>query len=137
MTGEAEKPFDQKDKPACAFESRTSSWDAFVIYAVDPCRPWTAESDRPHSQPGGFGHLEVPYNALPIPPGGESLPIHYNQPIILQCVTSGVLSPIMIIRKVERGSIACGGGLVDAGSVRPIFDLPSAPGEPLGEPVSQ
>lgn len=134
MTGEADKPFADQEGTASAFESRISSWDAFVIYAVDPLRSPSAMPDQAGPQ-NGPGNLERPFNALPIPPAGELLPIYYNQPVILQCVSSGVMSPIMIIRKVDHGSTALGGGPVDPSSAsRP---LRSALGETLGEPVSQ
>ncbi|KAJ2692389.1 hypothetical protein H4R19_006161, partial [Coemansia spiralis] len=32
----------------------------------------------------------------------------YNQPVILQCVSTGMCSPVLTLRKVEKGSIATG-----------------------------
>ena len=40
--------------------------------------------------------------------GGGAIPIHYNQPVILQCMSSGKTSPVFIIRKIEKGSNAVG-----------------------------
>ncbi|KAJ1948640.1 hypothetical protein FBU59_001499 [Linderina macrospora] len=34
--------------------------------------------------------------------------IHYNQNVILQCVSTGMVSPILTLRKVEKGSVAVG-----------------------------
>ncbi|OLY83225.1 Suppressor of hairless-like protein [Smittium mucronatum] len=36
------------------------------------------------------------------------MPIHYNQPVVLQCLSSGMVSPVMFLRKVDRGSVATG-----------------------------
>ncbi|KAJ1737168.1 hypothetical protein LPJ72_000744 [Coemansia sp. Benny D160-2] len=36
------------------------------------------------------------------------IPILYNQPVILQCVSTGMCSPVLTLRKVEKGSIAVG-----------------------------
>lgn len=36
------------------------------------------------------------------------IPILYNQPVILQCVSTGMCSPVLTLRKVEKGSIATG-----------------------------
>ncbi|KAJ2320884.1 hypothetical protein GGI00_006157, partial [Coemansia sp. RSA 2681] len=40
--------------------------------------------------------------------GGEPIPILYNQPVILQCVSTGMCSPVLTLRKVEKGSVAVG-----------------------------
>ncbi|KAG2227167.1 hypothetical protein INT45_003897 [Circinella minor] len=48
-----------------SYVARPSSWDPFVIWAVD----------------------------------GETGPIHYNQQVMLQCIKTGMMSPVMIVRK--------------------------------------
>ncbi|KAI8142479.1 hypothetical protein BJV82DRAFT_579536 [Fennellomyces sp. T-0311] len=48
-----------------SYAARPSSWDPFVIWAVD----------------------------------GEPGPIHYNQHVTLQCMKTGVMSPVMVLRK--------------------------------------
>ncbi|KAJ1932119.1 hypothetical protein EC988_009562, partial [Linderina pennispora] len=44
--------------------------------------------------------------------GGRSnespMAIHYNQSVILQCVSTGMVSPVLTLRKVEKGSVAVG-----------------------------
>lgn len=134
MSGETAKPFAQDE--GLSFKGRTSTWDAFVIYAVDPCRPFGLEPGQ-LPQPPALGIPAPPPNALPTPAGGQVLPIYYNQPVLLQCVNTGFISPVMIIRRVGQASTAFGGSLPDPNSPPPIFDLPSAPQESLGEPVSQ
>ena len=80
------------------------------------------------------------------------LPIHFNQtggsshicfdlttncryPVVLQCLSTGVVSPLMIIREVGKpGTHTCFGG--DRPGV--LSNSPyTAPGEGIGEPVSQ
>ncbi|KAI9267939.1 hypothetical protein BDA99DRAFT_504421 [Phascolomyces articulosus] len=48
-----------------SYVARPSSWDPFIIWAVD----------------------------------GETGPIHYNQQVMLQCIKTGMMSPVMIVRK--------------------------------------
>lgn len=83
------------------------------------------------------GFPTPPTNALPLPNNGVHMPIYYNQPVVLQCLNTAVVSPIMVIRKVEKGNHAIGGGTPDPYSSRPAYELPTAPGETLGDAVSQ
>ncbi|PIA19120.1 LAG1-DNAbind-domain-containing protein [Coemansia reversa NRRL 1564] len=57
---------------------------------------------------------------------GAPIPILYNQPVILQCVSTGMCSPVLTLRKVEKGSIAVGSFY----GRDPSRDV-------LGDPVSQ
>lgn len=64
----------------------------------------------------------------------QHIAIHYNQSVVLQCVTTGLVSPVMVIRKVDKGSMVLGGNKMD--------DLSGKTGgecgdETLGDPVSQ
>ncbi|KAJ2285167.1 hypothetical protein IWW55_007337, partial [Coemansia sp. RSA 2706] len=54
------------------------------------------------------------------------IPILYNQPVILQCVSTGMCSPVLTLRKVEKGSVAVG-----------AFYGRDASRDVLGDPVSQ
>jgi hypothetical protein len=115
-------------KNGTCFVARTSSWDPFVIWIVD-----TAGSPpKPVNQNVQFP--APPAIALPHTPGQSPIAVHYNQPVVLQCVTTGLVSPVMIIRKVDKGSMVLGGNRVE--------DLRGATGgeygdEALGDPVSQ
>jgi hypothetical protein len=116
------------------FVARTGSWDPFVIWIVDTTRaPDQQQPILPH-------HPENPH--FPAPPaialqtstGQAPIALHYNQAIVLQCVTTGLVSPVMVIRKVDKGSMIMGGNRLD--------DLSGATGgecgdEALGDPVSQ
>lgn len=166
----------QGDSPSC-FVAKTSSWDPFILYLVDPhmqagANPTSNTTHNPSVEqnftpsaafmqsgnpgdgtdssgsasmssagPGTGGmnsqgrpaHYPIPpVNALPFQQG--NIPIHYNQPIVLQCLNTAVVSPVMVIRKADRGTTVVGGG-------QPMmsFDRSNGPppGEMYGEPVSQ
>lgn len=129
MTGQDSRPFAQGEDSTC-FVARTSAWDPFIIYVVDPNKLATTPQNAP--QPG---YPRPPANALPMPARGGPLPVFYNQPIVLQCLSTGVVSPIMVIRKVEKGALAFGGVSTDSyGSAANRH--PVAPGESIGDMVS-
>ncbi|KAI8388280.1 beta-trefoil DNA-binding domain-containing protein [Radiomyces spectabilis] len=114
------------------FVARTGSWDPFIIWVVDPTRnPETSSPPPPQFSNAPF---PPPAIALQTNPQQQPLPVHYNQPVVLQCVTTGLVSPVMIIRKVDRGSLVLGGNQVN--------DLSCVTGgeygdEAIGDPVSQ
>ncbi|KAI9283288.1 hypothetical protein BY458DRAFT_543572 [Sporodiniella umbellata] len=104
-----------KTSEGTCFVARMNSWDPFVIWIVDPSSP-----------------QETDPSLYPPPPAialknktGEPVPIHYNQPVVLQCLTTGLVSPVMVIRKVDRASTVVGGAQEETGE------------EVLGDPVSQ
>ncbi|KAI7867383.1 beta-trefoil DNA-binding domain-containing protein [Spinellus fusiger] len=112
------------DPNGTCFVARTSAWDPFVIWIVD------TERKTP----------SLPSSLYPLPPAialaktPEPTPIHYNQPVVLQCVTTGLVSPVMIIRKIERGSMAMGGSRTSDGASPTGGEYGD---EVLGDPVSQ
>ncbi|KAL8279536.1 hypothetical protein RQP46_008098 [Phenoliferia psychrophenolica] len=132
MTGGQARPFAPKDAHATTFVARTGRWDAFVIYAVDLNLP-TLDPDMVPAAAPFPGYPRPPVNAIPFDPAKEKK-IYYNMPIVLQCLSTAVVSPIMIIRKVENRT-AIGGGSTTGYSNAP--GLPCAPGERLGEAVAQ
>lgn len=114
------------------FVARTSSWDPFVIWVVDTSR--TGESI----------HGEEPATFPPSPaialrnPSGNPIPIHYNQPVVLQCLSTGLVSPVMVIRKVDKASTVVGGARVsDGGPGSGFMAGGEYADEALGDPVSQ
>lgn len=136
MTGREETLLtDPDEKAKSTFVGRTTAWDSFVVYGIDPSKVASCtESDEERApSPNGLPH--PPAYALPVPAAGFSLPIYYNQPIILQSVNTGVVSPVMVIRRIDTDSMAMGGASLSTG--RPALDVPSAPGESLGGPVGQ
>jgi hypothetical protein len=119
------------------FVARTGSWDPFVIWIVDTTRsPDTTSMPRPNQHhPNNPNFPPPPAIALQTPSSTQQpVAIHYNQPVVLQCVTTGLVSPVMVIRKVDKGSMVLGGNRMD--------DLSGKTGgecgdETLGDPVSQ
>jgi recombining binding protein suppressor of hairless len=76
-----------------------------------------------------------PPNAISFTSNGGQIPIYYNQTVVLQCLTSGVVSPVLIIRKVDHQTTVVGGGLQEG--AKGIVDHYCVPGEVCGDPVSQ
>jgi recombining binding protein suppressor of hairless len=107
--------------------------DPFVMYIVDVNKPAGGIDGPPlpHPQPD---YPSPPPNAIPYT-NGNQIPIYYNQTVVLQCLTSGVVSPVLIIRKVDHQTTVVGGGLQDGAKL--IADHHCAPGEVCGDPVSQ
>jgi hypothetical protein len=111
-----------------------------VIWIVDTTRAPSdgRENDSPEDYIGRNAFVRsVPY---PPPPAialknktSQLVPIHYNQHIVLQCLTTGLVSPVMIIRKVDKASTVVGGARTE--------DAQTPGGEygdeVLGDPVSQ
>ncbi|KAJ2750040.1 hypothetical protein IWQ56_007109, partial [Coemansia nantahalensis] len=113
------------------FVARNSVWDPFIIWIVNthlsqqeveafnarisenrtpiagyPTPPTFAlqpqcPPDFDAADAGELGHMDSDA-------GGVRIPIMYNQPVILQCVSTGMCSPVLTLRKVEKGSIATG-----------------------------
>ncbi|GAN11150.1 LAG1-DNAbind-domain-containing protein [Mucor ambiguus] len=124
-----------KNNGTC-FVARTGSWDPFVIWIVDTTRSPDANAVRPNAHhPNNPNFPPPPAIALQTPSSTQQpVAIHYNQPVVLQCVTTGLVSPVMVIRKVDKGSMVLGGNRMD--------DLSGKTGgecgdETLGDPVSQ
>jgi len=111
------------------FVARTGSWDPFVVWIVSPGQTRTETLEEHSQRHPGF----PPPPAIAINSPAENVPqtpIHYNQPIVLQCLSTGLVSPVMVIRKVDKGSMVLGGG--SAGHASAEYDQ-----EPVGDPVSQ
>ncbi|KAH9455263.1 hypothetical protein Pst134EA_022737 [Puccinia striiformis f. sp. tritici] len=136
MSGMEDKPFAPGEDATC-FVARTSAWDPFIIYLVDPSKPATVADNVAPAYPPPPGYPRAPSNALPVSPNAGPIPIYYNQPVVLQCLSTAVVSPVMIIRKVDKGSTAIGGASLEGNASSGQRDMPVAPGEVLGDPVSQ
>ncbi|KAF4620627.1 hypothetical protein D9613_000438 [Agrocybe pediades] len=118
-----------------SFIARTASWDPFVMYIVDVNKPAGAGLDAPPPPPPQPEYPSPPPNAIPFTNNGSQIPIYYNQTVVLQCLTSGVVSPVLIIRKVDHQTTVVGGGLQEG--AKGIADHYCSPGEVCGDPVSQ
>jgi recombining binding protein suppressor of hairless len=117
-----------------SFIARTSSWDPFVMYIVDVNKP-APSMDTPPPPPPQPEYPSPPPNAIPFTNNGSQIPIYYNQTVVLQCLTSGVVSPVLIIRKVDHGTTVVGGGLQEG--AKNVAESYCVPGEVCGDPVSQ
>ncbi|KAI8089643.1 uncharacterized protein BX664DRAFT_263008 [Halteromyces radiatus] len=137
-----------KSNDGTCFVARTASWDPFVIWLVDTSRPpeqqkFRDENTVPNQPEDYIGHRAFkPSVNYPPPPAialrnttQQPLAIHYNQHIVLQCLTTGLVSPVMIIRKVDKASTVVGGArCLD----EPLLANGGEYGdEMLGDPVSQ
>lgn len=108
-----------------------------MIWIVDTSRsPDTTHMPRPNQHhPNNPNFPPPPAIALQTPSSiQQPVAIHYNQPVVLQCVSTGLVSPVMVIRKVDKGSFVLGGNQLE--------DLSGKTGgecgdETLGDPVSQ
>lgn len=126
---------DQRTRTATpSFIARTASWDPFVMYIVDVNKP-AGGIDAPPPPPPQPDYPSPPPNAIPFTNNGSQIPIYYNQTVVLQCLTSGVVSPVLIIRKVDHATTVVGGGLQEG--AKGVADLFCSPGEVCGDPVSQ
>ncbi|GAA5862954.1 hypothetical protein JCM8547_003632 [Rhodosporidiobolus lusitaniae] len=136
MAGQnAPRAFAPNDIRDVRFVAKTTSWDAFIIYAVD------LDPASAHRQPPTPLHPNYPTpppSCIPIDLENPK-PLYYNEPIVLQDISTGVISPILIIRRCDLKGVAVGGGSMDGLSPPPseVDGFPVAPGEKLGEPVSQ
>ncbi|EJD42668.1 LAG1-DNAbind-domain-containing protein [Auricularia subglabra TFB-10046 SS5] len=117
-----------------SFAAQTTCWDSFIMYIVDVNRPNASTEGLPPPPPVPE-FPSPPPNAIPFSMNGSQIPVYYNQTVVLQCLTSGVVSPVLIIRKVDHSTVVVGGGAQDSGKSVP--DLYCAPGEVCGDPVSQ
>lgn len=151
-----DRPLSAKGK---CFSARTGSWEPFVIWLVDTHWKPSENSSRDQQASGRQDDVAdeyigascastlrggVPY---PSPPAiaiknrtHQPLTIHYNQHVVLQCLTTGLVSPVMIIRKVDRASNTVLGGA----SIRHCYPHANKNmyggeygDEIIGEPVSQ
>ncbi|GAA5916000.1 uncharacterized protein JCM6883_006246 [Sporobolomyces salmoneus] len=137
MTSNAPRLFAPNDTSDVRFISKTHSWDAFIIYTVDLSIPTQGEGliQLPAPQ---IGYPKPPLNIVPVDTR-KAQAVYYNQPVVLQCLATGVVSPILIIRRIDTKTTVIGGGSLEPASPNVVetSHLSVAPGEKVGEPVSQ
>jgi recombining binding protein (suppressor of hairless) len=107
----------------------------FIMYVVDVTKPTTGPDAQSPPTPPQSDYPTPPPNAIPCSTNGSQIPIYYNQTVVLQCLTSGVVSPVLIIRKVDHATTVVGGGLQDG--AKGVPDHYCVNGEVCGDPVSQ
>ncbi|PWN40673.1 LAG1-DNAbind-domain-containing protein [Ceraceosorus guamensis] len=129
-TAAQETSLPSTSEPPSCFMAKISSWDAFIVYLVDPAKSTLSHKATPESEAARFPTPpECAYPATAY--GAAPRPIHYNQPVVLQCLQTGVVSPVMVIRRVDKGTTVMGGS-------RTFGSEGFYPcSEALGDPVSQ
>lgn len=126
--------------------ARTNCWDPFVVWIVDHSQP--ISSDQTNIFSGADAYIGspslVPTIPYPKPPTiamknktNQPLAIRYNQHIVLQCLTTGLVSPVMIVRKVDKASTVVGGARCPSKFDSSISGGGEFGDEILGDPVSQ
>ncbi|WWC88574.1 uncharacterized protein L201_003486 [Kwoniella dendrophila CBS 6074] len=108
------------------FTADANNWESFIIWLVDPNRPCgLSMAPPPHPDwPSPPANIIAPSMLVP--------PIRYNQTVVLQSLQTGVISPVLIVRRIESDADAVG---MDGHNV----DAPTAvvQGEYGGDLVSQ
>nr|XP_019045633.1 hypothetical protein I302_06024 [Kwoniella bestiolae CBS 10118]OCF24563.1 hypothetical protein I302_06024 [Kwoniella bestiolae CBS 10118] len=108
------------------FTADANNWESFIIWLVDPNRP------------GGPSLAPPPHPDWPSPPANIIAPsmlvppIRYNSTVVLQSLQTGVISPVLIVRRIESDADAVG---MDGHNADIPTSLPL--GEYAGDLVSQ
>lgn len=128
------------------FVARTGNWDPFIVWIIDPSQEKTAEETNATGRADEYIGCPsiVPTIPYPNPPTialknktKQPLAIRYNQHIVLQCLTTGLVSPVMIIRKVDKASTVVGGAACPDELDPSLGGGGECGDEVLGDPVSQ
>ncbi|BGP25114.1 hypothetical protein JCM10295v2_004034 [Rhodotorula toruloides] len=139
------RSFAPSDARDTRFVAKATAWDAFVVYAVD------TEMEPRQQDPPNPTFPKPPLNAVQF--ADETKPLYYNQTVVLQDLATGVVSPVLVLRRVDNPSLCTGGGGPSPSPAtssnrspspspspspsRPHASRPVPAGEEPGEPVSQ
>jgi hypothetical protein len=82
--GRRARSFAPSDARDTCFVAKTAAWDAFIVYAVDVEREPTQQDPPEPTFP------KPPLNAVAF--GHEPKPLYYNQTVVLQDLSTGVVS---------------------------------------------
>jgi hypothetical protein len=126
--------------------AKTDNWDSFIIWRIDSNENAAADGSGTRGDAAEYIGCPniVPTIPYPEPPTialknrtKQPLAIRYNQHVVLQCLTTGLVSPVMIVRKVDKASTVVGGAQSPE-DIDPSFTGGGEFGdEVLGDPVSQ
>ncbi|WWD04877.1 hypothetical protein V865_002948 [Kwoniella europaea PYCC6329] len=126
VTGAQPPVYPSQRSTFSGFTADANNWESFIIWLVDPNRP------------GGPSLAPPPHPDWPSPPANIIAPsmlvppIRYNSTVVLQSLQTGVISPVLIVRRIESDADAVGmdGQNADIPSALPL-------GEYAGDLVSQ
>nr|XP_019004221.1 uncharacterized protein I203_03380 [Kwoniella mangroviensis CBS 8507]OCF67682.1 hypothetical protein I203_03380 [Kwoniella mangroviensis CBS 8507] len=126
VTGAQPPVYPNQRSTFSGFTADANNWESFIIWLVDPNRP------------GGPSLAPPPHPDWPSPPANIIAPsmlvppIRYNSTVVLQSLQTGVISPVLIVRRIESDADAVGmdGHNADIPSALPL-------GEYAGDLVSQ
>ncbi|KAK8858563.1 hypothetical protein IAR55_002792 [Kwoniella newhampshirensis] len=108
------------------FTADANIWESFILWLVDP------------NKQGGPGLGPPPHPDWPNPPANVIAPnllapaIRYNSTVVLQSLQTGVISPVLVIRRIDSEADAVG---MDGHVAESPSSLPA--GELAGDLVSQ
>ncbi|BGO91886.1 hypothetical protein JCM10020v2_003542 [Rhodotorula toruloides] len=137
-SGLRSRSFAPTDARETRFVAKTAAWDAFVVYAVD------TEIEPRQQEPPNPTYPKPPLNAVQF--GEEPKPLCYNQTVVLQDLATGVVSPVLILRRIDTPSLCTGGGPSPSSTTSTTSTSSPSPSraahpvprdEQPGEPVSQ
>jgi hypothetical protein len=94
-----------QDPATSTLLTRTTHWDPFVIYLVNPTEHVSTSDSRRNADPTKSPIL-----------------IHFGQKVVLQCVHTGLVSPIMTLRRVENSSLVPASNSINGGDANAIGD---------------
>ncbi|KAI8872213.1 hypothetical protein GQ42DRAFT_177329 [Ramicandelaber brevisporus] len=120
---------------------------ACAVPGAPLCGPYCASTPGRSRQSNQNGYPMCPQNVG----NGPSPAIHYNDRVVLQCVSTGMVSPPMLLRRIDHANMAVGGALTSrqgtlSRASTPINETSVASGngnrpdyydEEIGDPVQQ
>ena len=109
----------QDSKPAvslCPLKSRCFYWDSFYIWLVDVAIYQSELKNGFKNQKSLNGPPSFAKQPLSSPNEPTKVtPIHFNQPIVLQCAVTREVSPLLVLRKIEGKHTVLGCGSAQSG----------------------
>lgn len=128
--GSDDKPLVTGDQSSLSVDA--SVWDPFHIWLVDPVKSFLCEYHQPTpAQPNIDGRaFEPPPDAILTGPSTIGLVIAFNNCVRLQCGSTGAISDVFVVRRVENQTTVTGsGGIPKEGdpSKCPVGEYPAEP----------
>ena len=101
---------------SCPLKSRCFYWDSFYIWLVDVAIYQSELKNGFKNQKSLNGPPSFAKQSPSSPNDHTKVtPIHFNQPIVLQCAVTREVSPLMVLRKIEGKHTVLGCGSAQSG----------------------